>query len=432
MSLSLYQVGFANPAPSSASGGGSTPTLTVATFGDLPAGVLYQQILVTDNGFGETAFVLFDGTNWVVTESVVPLTANLPADGVWNLSPSVVSETSTIILSTESASFWNWDGAAWVEYAIPITPTYSVATFSLLPSNALVNQRVAVTGEAGLSGLVCINTAANTWEIETVTCAYSVYSAIEWSATPSVWYNSGGITVSITNNSTLFDTTNNLSLVWNSTNSVFVPSNVFAGTIAGVKKIKGDSTTPTDWVKVETVGSGTAVISTSGGVLSLTTTQPAVSGAATASLTLTDASLSSAGNVYLKVMARVTTLTGNNCRAGLAIADGTDSYDFGSSRSLNAATATGQFYNPTTSNSAYTAQSGAQLNLSSAMVLFEMQKTATRCMARVAGGIWVDVTGAGVRDSAFKTITVTSVCNTNGSGTAAATLDIQHLAYMRF
>lgn len=210
-------------------------TSIVATFADLPspAGVR-QAALVLDNGFGFAAWVVYDGTDWLVFTTTAA-SGDLPADGVWSLSPSVISELDTVVNDSGTDAYWIWDGAAWAYYTQPTAPTVSVATFSLLPSDAIVGQRVSVTAETGLTGVICVNTGANTWEVETVTCAFSVLEAIAWSATPGTWYSSGGITVTTATGAVARQTTAGRSLVWWPTTTLgatgfFIPPDIYQRT----------------------------------------------------------------------------------------------------------------------------------------------------------------------------------------------------------
>lgn len=311
------------------------------------------------------------------------------------------------------------------------TPDYSVATFALLPSDATVGQRVAVTGESGLSGVVCVNTAENTWELETVTATYGLIAAVEWGTTPGQWYSSGGITVTTAADSVATDTTNKAAWRWIAADTTFAPSVVIEGTPAGVGKIKGDSAAPSGWTATTTAAGGTATITAPSGTVILTAIQPGP-GNTFVSLTWSDASFSSAGNIYVRAMLRVTTNTGRSTRLGVVVADGTDAYDFGSSRFAAAANATGQWFSQSANGAAYTAQSGAQLDLTTALTLVEIVKRGTRIQARVAGGVWVDLTGATARDSASKSVAFIAYAVPDNATLTTAILEIKHAVVMRF
>lgn len=312
------------------------------------------------------------------------------------------------------------------------TPSYTASTFSALPAAATSGQRCTVTGETGLSGLVCVNTGANTWEVETVTASDTLIGDVEWGATPGQWYSSGGVVVTTQAGATALDSTNLRAWRWDATNTQFVNPRVYAGTIAGVAKVKGDSAAPSGWTVTDTDGSGTASITTSAGAVLLSVTTSTAFVATTASLVLADASLSSAGNAYVRGYIYASTLSGNQASVRVSIFDGTDVYEFGDSITGAAPTSTGQFYNPASGNIAYTAQSGAQLGIRSALTLVEIMKVGARCSVSVGGGLPIDVIGATVRDSATKQWAITATTVPAAAVASTAVLQINRLSVMRF
>lgn len=178
----------------------------VATFGNLPVGVLYQQSLVLDNGFGEIAWVTYDGFSWIVLTGRVPLTANLPVDGVWNLSPVVNSATSTIISSNESSTWWNWDGITWDEYVLSLP--VAVSEYTDLPLNAPIDYKLLcentnLLGLGPLQAPVLQHGTINEW----VVLIGGIADVYELPAS-TVIYSDATYTVSVTSGTILYSTDN--------------------------------------------------------------------------------------------------------------------------------------------------------------------------------------------------------------------------------
>jgi len=199
-------------------------------------------------------------------------------------------------------------------------PTVTVATFSLLPANAVVGQRVAVTAESGLSGVVCVNTATNTWKLETVTCAESAIPAL--GATADTWYSSGGITVTAADGCTLYDSTYGRSLRWwpasaLGTDGGWLPSVGYSGSNRQlIGWLTGAESAATSNAVLKTQGwatvteTGTGTVATNGTAIALTTSS---SGAVSqADIRAPGSSITASNRFYASGYWRVSTYTQSN------------------------------------------------------------------------------------------------------------------------
>lgn len=313
--------------------------------------------------------------------------------------------------------------------SVIVTPEYSVGAFGSLPSAATVGQRCIVTSESGLSGLVVVNTAPNTWSVETVTCTYALGMAVAFGATPGQWYSSGGITVSTATAAVFVDTTHNTAWLWDAANAQFVPPMVYRGTVASPQKIKGDAL-PAGWTEVKINGGGTAAITPSGGKVTISATTSAVA-TTTAGLSYTDASLSASTNLYFRGMVQAT-LSGRNATVRVTVWNGANAVDFGLSRNTGSAVATGQWYNAGGALTPYTQQSSAQLDITTAEMLLEIVVVGTRVAARVAGGVWHDLVTSDARTTTSKQVGIFAACAPDTATASSASLTVRECVSMRF
>lgn len=483
MSISVLTAGYTSPIVSSGSGGGGIAyAYSVNTYADLPTspvdGLVIKVLAETDI---QPSYLRYDTglVSWFLVLGFITNPAQLPAETINVAPPVACGSNSTIISNAEVGYLWN--GASWVELnpvptdfvsettyanvaaletAYPaasnnlkyglatrnsVTSLYrsngadwltqvsdgSVTTFSALPTDVADGTRYEVTGETGLSNCFVVwNESGALWEMDQVTAAYSVYSAIEWATTPGEWYNTGGIEVNTLLGCELQDTTNKRTFYWNSTNSVFVPYDVYAGTLANVQKIKGDSTSPTGWVNGTAAGGGTATATTDGSKITLASSNPGSGGTSLAGYYYDDTSIVTGANVYLKGMFAISTPTGNQARAAIIVADGTDAFDFGSARGGGSTQATGQWFDGSSgSYAAYTAVAAGTETVSSE-VFIEFQKKSSYAQVRVNGGIWRAISGATARSSTATQVYILALSNVNGA--TSATMTLRHVASMRY
>lgn len=335
-------------------------------------------------------------------------------------------------IATVGSRAFEYSGAAWVEQY----PDVSVTTFANLPVSAPTGYLALVTAESGLtSALVRKTSTAGEWALERVTCAETVYGAIEWGTTPGQWYNTGGISVVTADGATVSDSTYAMQVRWSSSISRFVPQFVYGATIAGLFSIKGDSASPSSWTPTTTNADGTASISTASNRVTLSATTSA--GASTdtiAQLQATDASLSSASNCYFKAILQRTALTTATGVAlwRITIADGTDAYDFGDYQNNASNTAIGQWYDGN-AGTLYAAQSTNTSDTFTARTMVEIVKRGTKAMARVGGGngIWTDISGATARNSTGTVYAIRTQAR-RSAGTSTATITVERCNAMRF
>ena len=130
-----------------------------------------------------------------------------------------------------------------------VPPTVSVSTFGNLPSTPTTGERVSITGESSLFDTTnypaIVRWTGSLWELESCAATYLNIAAVEFAS--GTWTGTGG-TVSTKAAAKIIDTTYNESWIWNSTSNIFVPSYLNLTAIQNQQKIKGDSATPSGWV----------------------------------------------------------------------------------------------------------------------------------------------------------------------------------------
>lgn len=325
-----------------------------------------------------------------------------------------------------------------------VTPTYTVATFSLLPSAATAGQRCTVTGESGLTGVVVVNTAANTWEIETVTCAESAIPALGASA--DTWYSSGGITVTAADGCWLYESTYGRALRWwpaagLGSDGAWVLPSIYPATKSFRGWLNGneDNATLTATLLAQGIaiatsagGGATSVDSTTNaGYITIGATNPGAGATAVALIQLpTDTGFTSATGMYLSMIARVSVLTGNQAFARIGIYDGAKRYDFVIQRSGGALTLDGRWADGTASpQTALTEQVAGDRDCRSADVLMEILKIGTACQIRLNGGVWSTL-NAPAQTTTSQIIQIRVEALNNGS--TAASWRVKRLTAVRF
>lgn len=324
-------------------------------------------------------------------------------------------------------------------------PSYTVATFGELPATATAGQRCTVTGETGLSGVVCVNVSANVWSLESVTCAWLAVPAL--GATSDLWYSSGGITVTTATGATLTDSTHNRSLRWWPAASlgcdgVWLMQDVYASatktlyfwasgtednaTLNTLLLAQGWGTSPN--AATLTASNGTATLTSDGTKISLTTTCPGTGSTASATHTNTLAAITSARNAYFSALVQVPTLTGTECDVRFALLDGTDAYDLVVSRVAGVLSQDGRYVDIATNyTAAYADQTAGASDMRTAEVLLEMRKRGTFCQFRLNGGIWRSLSGATARNSAGIAFQIVARSLVNGATAATVTYRCAYL-----
>jgi hypothetical protein len=189
-------------------------------------------------------------------------------------------------------------------------PAVSVATFGDLPVSGDVDQRILVTGETSLFSssypVVCV-WEDEQWKLENARCTYVNLGAAEFGS--GVWVGTG-LSLNTSSKCEITDTTYNESWVWNSTNSVFVPSYLNVTTVDNQQKIKGDSTTlEAGWVK-QTDLPGTLVVDGGNKLLATAASSGTPSTSAFTKFYFTDtAGTGTLNNFYMKCLLQRTTWT---------------------------------------------------------------------------------------------------------------------------
>lgn len=428
----------------SVGGGGATPAYTVANFAALPAdATVGQRVGVTaQSGFTSVVVVNTGANAWNLESGVIATSANLPSDPAYNSGGITVSLVAgSLLYGSTSTEGWRWSGSAWVN----LEPVLTVATFSLLPASCEVGHRVSVTGESGLTGVVVVNTAPNTWSLETVTCAETAIPAL--GATADTWYSSGGITVTAADGAWLYDSTYGRALRWWPAASLacdgaWIPSEVYArgsrvldGWLEGTESNTGLAATllAQGVTAATTAGGGASSIdtTTTAGYLSLISTNPGAGASAVTVLGVDPgAGFTSTSWGYFRAIMRLSTFTGNAASCTLSVIyDGTDRYDFAVVRSGGSITVDGAFVDASGSPmTRLAAQAAGDNDARTADVLLEMLKRGTRCMVRFNGGTWTTLDGATAIASASKLFQVRATAENNGA--TACTLRLKRAIWM--
>jgi hypothetical protein len=180
----------------------------------------------------------------------------------------------------------------------------SVSTFANLPASGTANRRIAITGESALFDTTThpavVRWNGSIWELESCAATYLNIAAVEFAS--GTWTGTGG-TVGTISGARIVDTTYNEPWIWNSANSLFVPSYLGGISIADAKSIKGDSATPSGWSSNVTAVNGS--LTTDGSKLTLyangtsSTTNVSV-------ISYSDASRTTTSNFYMKCLAQRT------------------------------------------------------------------------------------------------------------------------------
>jgi flagellar hook assembly protein FlgD len=310
---------------------------------------------------------------------------------------------------------------------VPLT----AADFASLPTTAEDGSIYTITAETGITGLaVRYSTSATAWLVTSATCSYAIHSAAEWASTAGTWYDAGGIVVRTADGATVYDTTYSTSWRWASASGVFVPPSVYAGSISALQTVRGDSAAPAGWTVVTTNAGGAASVTTDGTKV-LLAVSTAGSGTSVAGIEIDDPGATSATRFYSRLLIQITSITQGTGGSGAAVyvtrEDGTDAYDFGTSRNR-----TGRFFNAATGGD-YSAQSANAQDLVTAEILLEVRKFGTRCEARAGGSSspWQSLSGSTARNVATTRFYVQVVASRTG-GTSAIDVTVRQLRTMRY
>jgi len=483
--IGLITAGYTSPTiGAGGSGGGIAYDYSVLQYTDLPVNPPDGIVIWVTNETITDAYVKYNAGS-VVYELIrgsVTNIAQLPSDPI----AANVSIDGNCLINVNGEVSYLWNGSAWVrldptptdfvsdtiyadvaalETAFPaasnnlkfglatrssVTTLYrsnatswlaqsvdgSVATFSALPTDVVDGVRYGITGETGLSNLYARwDEGDAVWYVDQVTAAYTVYSPIEWGSTPGRWYNSGGITVDTAAGCELNDTTNLRVFYWNATDYVFVPYDVYSGTIANVKKIKGDDATLTGWSKVTAAGGGTATVTTDGSKVTFAATNPGSGGASAAYAAYADTSITTSAKVYWKGMVTMATPTGNQARTMISIQDGGNNssgnfYEFGSTRVGGSTQSTGQWYTAAT-YVAYTAVAAGTEAITTEKFV-EMIKGNGFAQIRIAGGPWRAISSATARSGTNNGTVFAGYAGADENGATTASMSVRYVASMRY
>lgn len=411
------------------------PTYSVANFAALPAdATVGQRVGVTAQSGFTSAVVINTAENaWNLESGVITTSANLPSNPAYNSGGITVSLVAgSILYGSTNTEGWRWSGSAWAN----LEPALSVATFSLLPASCDVGHRVAVTAESGLTDVVVVNTAANTWSLERVTCASSAVPA--YGSTADTWYSSGGITVTAADGCWLYDSSLNLPFRWwpaatLGTDGVWVSPSEYAASgkelLAWHEGTEDDATLAAQgYTVLETAGGGTATISASGGSIVAAATNPGSGGVGTAALYYNDAGgtkLTSTANIVMRTFADIDTPTGNQARSSAVLIDGAQAYDFGTARFGGSTVTQGQWFDASGNYPPYSAQVAGTVTVSTEGLLEIIHRTGFS-QVRFGGsaGRWSSLSSTTARASASKQAYI-ALAQANVNGATSAQMSVR-------
>jgi hypothetical protein len=278
----------------------------------------------------------------------------------------------------------------------------SVSTFGDLPASGVTDQRISITGESSLfdttSYPAIVAWSGSAWQLESCAATYLNIAAVEFAS--GTWTGTGG-TVGTRSGARIVDTTYNEPWIWNSGNSLFVPSYLGGISIADAKSIKGDSATPSGWTPTVTAVNGS--LTTDGSRLTFyargTTGTTNVS-----TLSYSDAGRTTSSNFYMKCLAQRSTSANWNTETSPGpitfhleyisgpttgrIVEFGDADINGSSTTL----AEGKFFNRTsTTIELYSATANRGANLTVETLLQFHIIAGTVAQVKVGNGAWHDI-----------------------------------------
>jgi hypothetical protein len=329
----------------------------------------------------------------------------------------------------------------------------SVATFGDLPATGVTNQRISITAESGLfnttSYPAVVAWSGSAWQVESAAATYVNIGAVEFAS--GTWTGTGG-TVGTKTGARILDTTYNESWVWNSTNSVFLPTGLANKTINNIKSIKGDSTSPTGWTQTLSngVGTGTLGVATAttsaisvGGPTALTLGATATQNLSTGAYTgysFTDTNISTTTKFYFKGLVSQSLVRGGGISGSVNIRlqyeNGSVSLDFGGyDSSGGGGTKDGLFFNPQTNGIYTTAAGGTNTeDVMTSETLVQLYVEGERAFVKVGNNPWknVRVYSGGQRATAAKAFQLLAVVQPSASGTYSSTLKVAYVQTMRY
>lgn len=383
---------------------------TVASSGSIPIEPVYnvsgtivnakQNALLLDTSSSFAYF--FSGSSWVQAKpngfvdcTTYANTSSLDA----SYSASLYSGSYGISTYTDSKPrIYESNGSTWeILGSDTITPTYTVSTFSELPATATEGQRVVVTGESGLSSVICVATLTSSiWNLERAAGAFSALPTMGTSA--DTWYSVSGTVVTSLDGCWFYDTTYSRTLRWwpantLGTDGVWIPPYIYGASSKTLNAwLVGTETTSSlatqGWTVVRTTG-GTSYVDVSSDGTRIVCTAISNNSAANlmAALQCSDASLSSAANVWAAGLVDLNTpnVPGDHTgQIALVLKDGADDFNWGTSVESNATRCTGMWFNPAYPYSPYGEQIAGNLTVNTES-LIEFEKRSGYAEVRRSG-----------------------------------------------
>lgn len=283
----------------------------------------------------------------------------------------------------------------------------SVATFGDLPVSGDVDQRIIVTGETSLFSssypVICIWEDTQ-WKLESARCTYANLGAAEFAI--GVWVGTGA-SINTSAKCQIIDTTYNECWVWNTTNSVFLPSRLSDKTINNIKSIKGNSTSPSGWVLNTSVGTGgspngSTLVTTSaisvGGPTGLQSTATSTTSQLTGTYiqyAFTDENISTTTNFYVKTLLVHSLSRGGSGHVSVRFQyeNGTSAVDFGAIKSISGGDKDGIYYNAQTVATYTTAAGGTNTeDVMTTATLVQFYVEGGRSFVKIGTNPWKNVT----------------------------------------
>lgn len=228
------------------------------------------------------------------------------------------------------------------------TTTVSVSTFANLPATATTGARISITGESSLFDTTnypaIVRWSGSVWQLESAAATYLNVATVEFAS--GVWTGTGG-TVATKSGALVRDTTYNEVWVWNSTSNIFVPKYLGLTTVDNQEKIKGDSATPAGWSTITNTGS---TLVTNGSELVFTATSSSSTSSNNRIFFTDTAGTGTTNNFYMKCLHQRTTWARPNT-GGLDIfirhdtGNGGNAVEFGDADTTFASTFNGRFTN---------------------------------------------------------------------------------------
>jgi hypothetical protein len=317
------------------------------------------------------------------------------------------------------------------------TAIVSVSTFASLPTTATTGQKISITGESSLFDTTnypaVVRWSGSIWELDSAAATYLNIAAVEFAS--GTWTGTGGTTVATRSGALLKDTTYNEVWVWSSTSNIFVPKYLGLTTINNQEKIKGDSATPAGWSFTTNTGS---TVVTSGGKLVFTATSSSSTSSNNRIFFTDTAGSGTTNNFYMKCLYQRTTWARPNT-GGLDIfirhdtGNGGRIVEFGDADTSFATTFNGKFTDRATgAGVGYTATAnrGDTGWQSETLVQFRVIAGVT-AQVKIGTGGWHDIAVTTCRSGAG-TLRFEFGCTSNNSPTNIATGTVRYLQAIRY